>query len=94
MNEPTQADRPHLTDEEREDLTVLAAFDADGMLRAPVANPPLHVGRAMARGHRLSYFTLVDLEPHPSAEGFLLRVFRLTDAGLARFTELRKKVEQ
>jgi hypothetical protein len=89
-----EAQRPHLTDEEREDLTVLAAFDADGLLRAPVANPPLHVGRAMARGHRFSYFTLLDIEPHPTAEGFLLRVFRLTDAGMARFDECRKKIEQ
>ena len=88
-----QTERPHLTDEEREDLTVLAAFDGDGILRAPVAHPPLHVGRAMARGHRLSYFTLIDVEPH-AVEGHMMRVFRMTDAGLARFTELRKRIEQ
>lgn len=92
-DEPTQTERPHLTDEEREDLTVLASFDGD-MLRAPVANPPLHIGRAIARGHRLSYFTLIDVEPHATIQGALMRVFKLTDAGVARFTELRKKVEQ
>lgn len=93
-DEGIQEQRPEPTEEEREDLTILSSFDEDGLLRAPVAFPPIHIGRAIARGHKLNYFTLLDIEPHPTAQGNLIRLFRITEAGMARMMEAKKRFEQ
>lgn len=94
MSEATQTERPQPTLEEFKDLEVLSAFDSEGFLRPPVAFPPTNIAAAMKRGHINGWFQLVDIEPHPTAQGNLLRVFKITPAGWARLYELKKKVEQ
>jgi hypothetical protein len=45
---------------------------------------------AFERGIDNEWFTLVDISPVAVARDRLLRVFRLTDSGLARLSELAK----
>ena len=84
---------PSLTEEENNDLVVLELTDERHMFRAPVAHPPIHIGRIMARIIDNGYLALVDIEPGP-VEGHLNRVFKMTEKGIARYDELRKKVQQ
>ncbi len=44
---------------------------------------------AFERGIDNEWFTLVDVSQVAAVRGVVLRIFRLTDAGMARLTELR-----
>lgn len=89
----TAPHHPNHSEEEHNDFIVLGLADERRIFRAPVAHPPIHIGRIMARIIDARFLELVDIEPAP-VEGHIMRVFRLTDSGLARFEELKKKVEQ
>jgi hypothetical protein len=49
---------------------------------------------AFERGIDNEWFTLVDFSPVAAAPGKALRIFRLTDAGLARLAEVRPRRKQ
>ena len=77
-----------MTDEDKADLTVLSRANEKRKFGIALgARLGQEVVDAFERGIDNQWFTLVDVSPIAAAEG-VYRLFRLTDAGVARLAEL------
>jgi hypothetical protein len=79
-----------VTDDEA-DLQILALASEKRKFAIPVAMPlPDHLQFALERGMENDWFRLIDVAAVAELPDRLMRIFRLTDTGMARMAELAK----
>lgn len=76
------------------DETLLSLANERGKFALSVGPMPAYIQEAFERGIDNQWFTLVDVGPVSAAPGHLMRVFRLTPAGVLRLADIRNEQRQ